>query len=76
MAEHHGAENADIHTAKTTFEDAYATNDVEKYFSFVVYQSHISLYKYLYCFRDARNEDNCRNIGATSVYEFHIDRIV
>jgi ketosteroid isomerase-like protein len=34
MAEHHGAENADIQAAKIAFEDAYATNDVEKYFSF------------------------------------------
>ena len=34
MAEHHGAENDDIHAAKKAFEDAYATNDVEKYFSF------------------------------------------
>ena len=34
MAEHHGEENTDIHAAKKVFEDAYATNDVEKYFSF------------------------------------------
>ena len=32
--DHHGAENAEIQAAKIAFEDAYGTNDVEKYFSF------------------------------------------
>ena len=34
MAEHHDAENADLHAAIKAFDHAYATNDVEKYFSF------------------------------------------
>ena len=34
MAEHHAAENADLHAAIKAFDHAYATNDVEKYFSF------------------------------------------
>jgi ketosteroid isomerase-like protein len=33
MAEHHGAENADLHAAIKAFDHAYANNDVEKYFS-------------------------------------------
>ncbi len=38
MAEHHGhknaAKNADLHAAIKGFDHAYATNDVEKYFSY------------------------------------------
>ena len=34
MAEHHGSENADLHAAIKAFDDAYATNDVDTYFSF------------------------------------------
>jgi ketosteroid isomerase-like protein len=34
MAEHHGAENADLHAAIKAFDHAYANNDVEDYFSF------------------------------------------
>ena len=34
MAEHHGEENADLHAAIKAFDHAYATNDVETYFSF------------------------------------------
>ncbi len=34
MAEHHGAENADLHAAIKAFDHAYANNDVENYFSF------------------------------------------
>ena len=34
MAEHHGAENADLHAAIKAFDLAYANNDVEDYFSF------------------------------------------
>jgi ketosteroid isomerase-like protein len=34
MAEHHGAENTDLHAAIKAFDHAYANNDVEKYFSF------------------------------------------
>jgi ketosteroid isomerase-like protein len=34
MAEHHDAENADLHAAIKAFDHAYANNDVEKYFSF------------------------------------------
>ena len=34
MAEHHGSENADLHAAIKAFDHAYATNDVETYFSF------------------------------------------
>ena len=34
MAEHHGAENEDLHAAIKAFDHAYATNDVETYFSF------------------------------------------
>lgn len=33
-ADHHGAENADLHAAIQAFDAAYANNDVEKYFSF------------------------------------------
>ncbi|MFT4822324.1 MAG: hypothetical protein ACJAUG_003150 [Halioglobus sp.] len=33
MAEHHGAKNADLHAAIKALDRAYATNDVEKYFS-------------------------------------------
>lgn len=32
----------------------------------VLYQSHMSLHKTIYCFTDARNEDNCRDIGTSS----------
>ncbi len=34
MAEHHEADNADLHAAIKAFDRAYASNDVEKYFSF------------------------------------------
>ena len=34
MADNHGAENADLHAAIKAFDHAYATNDVEGYFSF------------------------------------------
>ncbi len=34
MAEHHGEENAALHAAIKSFNHAYATNDVETYFSF------------------------------------------
>jgi ketosteroid isomerase-like protein len=34
MAEHHGSENADLHAAIKAFDHAYATNDVDTYFSF------------------------------------------
>ena len=34
MADHHGEENADLHAAIKAFDHAYATNDVEKYFSY------------------------------------------
>jgi ketosteroid isomerase-like protein len=34
MADHPGAENADLHAAIKAFDHAYANNDVEKYFSF------------------------------------------
>ncbi len=34
LAEHHDAKNADLHAAIKAFDHAYATNDVEKYFSF------------------------------------------
>jgi len=34
MAEHHGSENEDLHAAIKAFDHAYATNDVETYFSF------------------------------------------
>ena len=34
MAEHHDAENAELHAAIKAFDHAYANNDVEKYFSF------------------------------------------
>jgi len=34
MAEHHDAENADLHAAIKAFDHAYANNDVEDYFSF------------------------------------------
>ena len=34
MAEHHGAENAELHAAIKAFDHAYANNDVEIYFSF------------------------------------------
>ena len=34
MAEHHETEAADLHAAIKAFDRAYATNDVEKYFSF------------------------------------------
>jgi ketosteroid isomerase-like protein len=34
MAQHDGAENADLHAAIKAFDHAYATNDVETYFSF------------------------------------------
>ncbi len=38
MAEHHGVkkglDNADLHAAIKAFDHAYATNDVEKYFSY------------------------------------------
>jgi ketosteroid isomerase-like protein len=34
MADHHGAETADLHAAIKAFDHAYANNDVEKYFSF------------------------------------------
>ena len=34
VADHHGEENADLHAAIKAFDHAYATNDVEKYFSF------------------------------------------
>jgi ketosteroid isomerase-like protein len=34
MAEHHAVENADLHAAIKAFDHAYATNDVETYFSF------------------------------------------
>ncbi|MDA0706877.1 MAG: nuclear transport factor 2 family protein [Proteobacteria bacterium] len=34
MAEHHDAENVDLHAAIKAFDHAYANNDVEKYFSF------------------------------------------
>lgn len=33
MAEHHDAENADLYAAIKAFDRAYATNDVETYFS-------------------------------------------
>jgi ketosteroid isomerase-like protein len=34
MAEHHGMEDTDLHAAINAFDDAYANNDVEVYFSF------------------------------------------
>ena len=34
MAQQDGADNADLHAAIKAFDHAYATNDVEKYFSF------------------------------------------
>ena len=34
LAENHGKENADLHAAIKAFDNAYATNDVEKYFSY------------------------------------------
>jgi len=34
MAQHDGAENAELHAAIKAFDHAYANNDVEKYFSF------------------------------------------
>jgi ketosteroid isomerase-like protein len=34
MADHHGAEYADLHAAIKAFDDAYETNDVETYFGF------------------------------------------
>ncbi len=34
IAEHHGEKNADLHAAIKAFDRAYATNDVEAYFSF------------------------------------------
>ena len=34
MAGHHESENADLHAAIKAFDHAYATNDVETYFSF------------------------------------------
>lgn len=34
LAEHHEADNADLHAAIKAFDHAYATNDVETYFSF------------------------------------------
>ncbi|MFT7289271.1 MAG: ketosteroid isomerase-like protein [Halieaceae bacterium] len=42
MAEHHGAENTDLHAAIKAFDHAYATNDVEKYFS--LYADDASVY--------------------------------
>ena len=36
MAEHHGAENAELHAAIKAFDHAYANNDVEIYFRFYV----------------------------------------
>jgi len=43
-AEHHGSENADLHAAIKLFDHAYATNDVETYFSF--YADDASVYFY------------------------------
>lgn len=34
MADHHAADNDDLHAAIKAFDHAYATNDVEAYFSF------------------------------------------
>lgn len=34
MAENHDEQNADLHAAIKAFDHAYATNDVEKYFSY------------------------------------------
>jgi len=34
MADHHGAEHADLHAAIKAFDKAYGTNDVETYFGF------------------------------------------
>ena len=34
MAQHDGAENAELHAAIKAFDHAYANNDVEKYFSY------------------------------------------
>lgn len=34
MAEHHGSEDADLNAAIKAFDHAYATNDIETYFSY------------------------------------------
>ena len=44
MAEHHGSENEDLHAAIKAFDHAYATNDVETYFSF--YDDDATVYFY------------------------------
>ena len=44
MAEHHGSENEDLHAAIKAFDHAYATNDVETYFSFYVDDATVYFY--------------------------------
>jgi ketosteroid isomerase-like protein len=44
MAEHHGSENEDLYAAIKAFDHAYATNDVETYFSF--YDDDATVYFY------------------------------
>ena len=34
MAEHHGSDDADLNAAIKAFDHAYATNDIETYFSY------------------------------------------